>query len=190
MTMYGNFSEIEQEVRAIISAHSTNKQKSAYVPEKANELSSYNLSNEDTYRLLFLLGDYMDVLKKGMKAQKSLGWSYTFLKCGIPLFFLLMYNHTQLNGAMRQMCTTASEYMSFRAEDYCCGTQQSENNDSLLFWDLFRQTRCPQKLSDEEQQKIMEKLTTLTELRTNLNSAQILLFRNRKEDITMNVPPT
>ena len=168
MTMYGNFSEIEQEVRAMISAHGTNKQKSAYVPEKANELSSYNLSNEDTYRLLFLLGDYMDVLKKGMKAQKTLGWSYTFLKCGIPLFFLLMYNNTRLNGAMLKMCTTASEYMSFRAEDYCRGTQQSENNDTLLFWDLFRQTRCSEKLPDEEQQKIMERLTALTELRTNL----------------------
>ena len=168
MTMYGNFSEIEQEVRAMISAHGTNKQKSAYVPEKANELSSYNLSNEDTYRLLFLLGDYMDIFTKAMKPQKTLGWSYTFLKCGIPLFFLLMYNNTRLNGAMLKMCTTASEYMSFRAEDYCRGTQQSENNDTLLFWDLFRQTRCPEKLSDEERQKIMERLTTLTELRTNL----------------------
>ena len=168
MTMYGNFSEIEQEVRAMISAHGTNKQKSAYVPEKANELSSYNLSNEDTYRLLFLLGDYMDIFTKAMKPQKTLGWSYTFLKCGIPLFFLLMYNHTRLNGAMLQMYRTASEYMSFRAEDYCRGIQQSENNDTLLFWDLFRQTRCPEKLSDKERQKIMEKLTTLTELRTNL----------------------
>ena len=74
MTMYGNFSEIEQEVRAMISAHGTNKQKSAYVPEKANELSSYNLSNEDTYRLLFLLGDYMDIFTKAMKPQKTLGW--------------------------------------------------------------------------------------------------------------------
>jgi len=168
MTMYGNFSEIEQEVRAMISAHGTNKQKSAYVPEKANELSSYNLSNEDTYRLLFLLGDYMDIFTKAMKPQKTLGWSYTFLKCGIPLFFLLMYNNTRLNGAMLKMCTTASEYMSFRAEDYCRGTQQSENNDTLLFWDLFRQTRCSEKLPDEEQQKIMERLTALTELRTNL----------------------
>ena len=168
MTMYGNFSEIEQDVRTIISAHDTNKQQSDYVPGKANELNSCNLRNEDKYRFLFLLGDYMDVLQKGMKAQKTLGWSYTFLKCGIPLFFLLMYNHTRLNDAMLQMCRTASEYMSFRAEDYCCGIQQSENNDTLLFWDLFRQTRCPEKLSDEERQKIMEKLTTLTELRTNL----------------------
>ena len=168
MTMYGNFSEIEQEVRAMISAHGTNKQKTAYVPEKANELSSYNLSNEDTYRLLFLLGDYMDIFTKALKPQKTLGWLYTFLKCGIPLFFLLMYNNTRLNGAMLKMCTTASEYMSFRAEDYCRGTQQSENNDTLLFWDLFRQTRCSEKLPDEEQQKIMERLTALTELRTNL----------------------
>jgi len=68
------------------------------------------------------------------------------------------------------MCKTAMGYMSFRAEDYCRGTQLNppDNSDEALFWKLFRQTRCPEKPSDEEQKKIMERLADLTDLRTNL----------------------
>lgn len=168
MTMCRNSADFEQEVRIIISAD--DKQQSAYEPGRAKELNSHYLKNEDEYRLLFLLGDYIDVLEKAMKPQTTLGWSGTFLKCGIPLFFLLMYNNTHLDKAMMKMCETATEYMSFHSDDYCRGTQlePSECSDEVLFWDLFKQTRCPEKLSDGEQKKIMEQLADLTELRTNL----------------------
>ena len=170
MTMCRNFADKEQEVRTIMSSDNKQTRQSNDVFGRAKELHSYYLSKEDQYRLLFLLGDYMDVLDKGMKPQKELGWSGTFLKCGIPLFFLLMYNHTHLDSAMMKMCKTATEYMSFRAEDYCRGTQlpPSNSSDEVLFWQLFQQTRYPEKLSDEEQQKIMKRLTDLTDLRTNL----------------------
>ena len=171
MTMYRNFADIEQEVRTIISADNKDgKRRYSDISENPQEVVSYLISDEDRYRLLFLLGDYMDVLDKGMKRMTTLGWSGTFLKCGIPLFFLLMYNHTYLDKAMMTMCKTAMGYMSFRAEDYCRGTQLNppDNSDEALFWKLFRQTRCPEKPSDEEQKKIMERLADLTDLRTNL----------------------
>lgn len=170
MTMCRNFADIEQEVRAIISSDNKQTPHSDYEFGRAKELHSYYLRQEDKYRLLFLLGDYMDILKNGMKPQKTLGWSGTFLKCGIPLFFLLMYNHTHLDKAMAKMCETATNYMSFHVKDYCHGTQLdlSESSDETLFRQLFQQIRCPEKLSDEEQQKIMERLTDLTELRTTL----------------------
>ena len=171
MTMYRNFANIEQEVRTIISADNKDgKRRYSDISENPQEVVSYLISDADRYRLLFLLGDYMDVLDKGMKRMTTLGWSGTFLKCGIPLFFLLMYNHTYLDKAMMTMCKTAMGYMSFRAEDYCRGTQLNppDNSDEALFWKLFRQTRCPEKPSDEEQKKIMEQLADLTDLRTNL----------------------
>ena len=71
---------------------------------------------------------------------------------------------------MTKMREIVTNYMSFHAEDYRHGTQLdlSESSDEVLFWQLFQQTRCPDKLSDEEQKKIMKKLADLTELRTNL----------------------
>jgi len=87
MTMHSHFADTEQEVRAIISSDNKQPQQSDYVFGRAKELGSHYLSKEDKYRLLFLLGDYMDILRQGMKPQKELGWSGTFLKCGIPLFF-------------------------------------------------------------------------------------------------------
>ena len=170
MTRCRNFADTEQEVRAIISSDNKQTQHSDYEFGTAKELHSYHLSQEDKYRLLFLLGDYMDILDKGMKRITTLGWSGTFLKCGIPLFFLLMYNNTHLDKAMIKMCETVMKYMSFHAEDYRHGTQLdlSESSDETLFWQLFQQTRCSEKLSHEEQQKIMERLTDLTELRTTL----------------------
>ena len=170
MTMCRNFADIEQEVRAIISSDNKQTRHSDDEFGNAKELHSYYLSQDDKYRLLFLLGDYMDILDKGMKRITTLGWSGTFLKCGIPLFFLLMYNNTHLDKAMAKMREIVTNYMSFHAEDYRHGTQLdlSESSDEVLFWQLFQQTRCPEKLSDEEQKKIMKKLADLTELRTNL----------------------
>ena len=170
MTMCRNFTDIEHDVRTIISLNDKNRQPFAYVPERAKELGSYYLSSEDKYRLLFLLGNYIDILKNEMKPLKKLGWSGTFLKCGIPLFLLLMYNGTDLGSAMMKMCKIVSEYMSFHAENYFCGTQikPSESSDEILFWQLFKQTRCTDKLSDDEQKNIMERLSDLIELRTNL----------------------
>lgn len=170
MTMCRNFADVEHDIRTIISSNNKNRQQVACVSERAKELNSYYFSGKDKYRLLFLLGDYMNVLENGMKPLKMLGWSDTFLECGIPLFFLLTYNDINLDIAMLKMCRTAADYMSFRGEDYYRGTllDHTESSDEILFWKLFRQTRCTDKLSDEEQKKITDCLTDLTELRTNL----------------------
>lgn len=170
MTLYRDFSEIESEVRKIISPDINEaRQHSSYDFNSAKEIRPYHVSQEDKYRLLFLLGDYMYVFDNGMKRKTSLGWSGTFLKCGIPLFFLLMYNKTRLETATIEMRKVASGYMSFQAEEYCRGTQVNKSgSNEVLFWDLFKQIKRPDKLSGSEQKKILERLADLTEIRTTL----------------------
>ena len=170
MTLHSHFADIEQEVRTIIhQSIKTDNPPSCYEYNKAQELLSYHISRTDQSMLLFLLGDYQDILEKDMQPLESLGWSYTFLKRGIPLFFLLMYNNTHLDKAMMKMCETVSEYMSFNAKDYCYGTQfEGDDSSEAWFWHLFVKIRNPDKLTEEEQEAIIDRLTDLTELRTNL----------------------
>lgn len=170
MTTCTNFSDIETDVRSIISGRSNDKYShSVSLYGKVTELTKYYLSRDDEYILLFLLGDYMDVLQKGMKAKKSLGWSTTFLKCGIPLYLILMYEKPHPETAMVQMYNTVSRYMSFNTEEYIKGTQISGTaNTETLFIELFRKTLSCDKLSDVEQKKIIDRLGDLIELRTQL----------------------
>ncbi len=170
MTMGNNFADIENEVRKIIAYdNKSERQYSDCVPGKATELISCYVSDNTRYTLLFLIGDYGEVLKNGMKIKKTLGWSDTFLKHGIPLFLLLMYNNANLDTATKQMCKITLEYTAFNTLNYYRGTQlkKSESNE-VLFWKLFRQIRNANNLSDEEQEHIMDRLADLIEIRTEL----------------------
>lgn len=170
MTMSNNFADIENEVRKIIAYdYKTERQYSDYVPGKAKELISCYVSDNTRYTLLFFLGDYGEVLKNGMKIKKTLGWSDTFLKHGIPLFLLLMYNSATLDTATKQMCKITLEYTEFNTLNYCRGTQlKKSESKEVLFWKLFRQIRKSNNLSDEEQENIMDRLADLIEIRTEL----------------------
>ena len=140
----------------------------SYLPavNSEDELRRRNCTVFDYYGILFLHGDYDTVLNKGMRVKSPLGWSKTFLKCGIALFLLLLDRSSGTGSGCAAMRRLAMHPLSFTAESYKHGLRATEGtDDDALFMKLFRQTTDRTPLSQEQQEAILGKIGSLIDLR-------------------------
>ena len=129
------------------------------------ELTKLHCGMMDYYGLSFLSGDYLRVYQKTMFPEQGIGWSSTFVKCGMALFLLLLFEGQQLPPACERMCAHAAGYLSFDASDYCKGTgRKNTKSNENLFWEKFRQITNPEKLTPEQQENIIIHLLVLLDL--------------------------
>ena len=124
--------------------------------------------NADYYTILFLNGRFREVLEDGMNAREALGWSYTFMKKGLRLFLLYLYRGDELPAGLRRMRDGAAGDMAFSEENYCQGLEcRQERKDSDLFWKCFCEWKARTVMPEDEQQKVMERLESLIEMRVD-----------------------
>ena len=124
--------------------------------------------NADYYTILFLNGRFREVLEDGMNAREALGWSYTFMKKGLRLFLLYLYRGDELPAGLRRMRDGAAGDMAFSEENYCQGLEcRQERKDSDLFWKCFCAGKARTVMPEDEQQKVMERLESLIEMRVD-----------------------
>lgn len=124
--------------------------------------------NADYYTILFLNGRFREVLEDGMNAREALGWSYTFMKKGLRLFLLYLYRGDELPAGLRRMRDGAAGDMTFSEENYCQGLEcRQERKDSDLFWKCFCEWKARTVMPEDEQQKVMERLESLIEMRVD-----------------------
>ena len=130
------------------------------------ELTKLHCGMMDYYGLSFLSGEYLRVYQETMFPEQGIGWSSTFVKCGIALFLLLLFEGQQLPPACERMCAHAAGYLSFDASDYCKGTgRKTTKSNENLFWEKFKQITNPEKLTPEQQENIIIHLLVLLDLR-------------------------
>lgn len=106
--------------------------------------------------LRFLNGDFKGVLGGDMNVKQALGWSYTFMKTGIALFLLYLYEETEeekLPAGCRKMLDNTVSALGFTTDIYEMGILCKANIDSkTLFWSCFckwrRQTPMPEALQE------------------------------------------
>ena len=130
------------------------------------ELTKLHCSMMDYYGLTFLSGEYLRVYQETMFPEQGIGWSSTFVKCGMALFLLLLFKGKQLPPACERMCAHAAGYLSFDASDYCkgIGRKNTKSNENL-FWEKFKQITNSEKLTPEQQENIIIHLLVLMDLR-------------------------
>ena len=46
--------------------------------------------------LAFLCGEFQNIREKSMNIKDALGWSFTFMKCGLAAFLLLLLESDQM----------------------------------------------------------------------------------------------
>ena len=130
------------------------------------ELTKLHCGMMDYYGLSFLSGDYLRVYQETMFPEQGVGWSSSFVKCGMALFLLLLFEEPQLPPACERMCAHAAGYLSFDASDYCKGTgRKTAKSNQDLFWEKFNQITSPGKLTPEQQENIIIHLLVLMDLR-------------------------
>ena len=155
----------------------------SYLPavNAEDELRRRSCTVFDYYGVLFLHGDYDTILKKGMRANNPLGWSNTFLKCGIALFLLLLNRSGGTGSGYAAMCRLAMHALSFTADSYRRGLCTTEGtDDETLFMKLFRQATDRTPLSQEQQETVLGKIGSLIDLRVKAIVSQ--LKRNQYEE--------
>lgn len=88
---------------------------------------------------------------------EALGWSYTFMKKGLALYLLLLYQGTDLKGkGCLRMCKMAAEGAEFRAEAYEKGLlKKTEGSNEELFWQCFCRWKETVSLTEEDWQKYL-----------------------------------
>ena len=111
------------------------------------------------YALEFFNGNFDEVLNRGMKAPGALGWSSTFMKEGIALFLLSLYQGDGLPAGCWSMCKNITSNFSFDSEKYSEGLVRKAALDSgQQFMECLNHWKQSQVFSSDEQNKIIKKL--------------------------------
>ncbi len=119
------------------------------------------------FLLRFLDGQFADVLEKGMNSPKALGWSGTFMKQGIALYLLYLYEGRWSGKGMAAMAVIVKSAMGFSAEKYrtgVCGVDGINEND--LFCDLFSKWKSVVQMESDVRTQAIKRITGLLEKRT------------------------
>ena len=119
---------------------------------------AYNrLQDRSYYFILFFEGCFSTVISEGMNVKEPLGWSSTFMKEGISLLLLLLYEGTgDLPEGLKMMLSRIVFASSFDVDSFCIGEYRSQDmDDTELFWSLFSKWKDAQILSKEEAEKML-----------------------------------
>lgn len=117
--------------------------------------------------LRFLDGQFAEVLDKGLHKSEALGWTGTFMKQGIALFLLCLYEGQWNGKGIAAMAEMAKSAMKFSAEEYrkgICGLEGIGEND--LFCQLFLQWKSIVPMPSDIRNRVIKRITALLEKRT------------------------
>lgn len=167
--MAKNWSQYEKQVMQIYSEEyertkARNKEYQIYYDWSTKRENS--LHNTAYCAILFWEGAFDSVFKYGMSAKKALGWSSTFMKEGLALFLLLLYNGNVLPKGLSAMLERAVMACGFHAEAYLNGIEMDvDKNDQDFFWDLFCKWKTEVDVSEKEAARWMGKIEQLISMR-------------------------
>ncbi|MBD5457339.1 MAG: hypothetical protein HDR27_02055 [Lachnospiraceae bacterium] len=117
--------------------------------------------------LRFLDGQFADVLAKGLNKSEALGWTGTFMKQGIALYLLYLYEGQWSGKGIMAMAGIVKAEMCFSAEEYRKGTYGlNDTNEDDLFCELFLKWKSIVHMEPEVRNHALKRITALLEKRT------------------------
>lgn len=168
LTECHDLSEVRQD--AIEICHQTREQLGKntylYVQERQQRLNQVNPVT--VYMLAFLAGEFHYVKENGMNVKSSLGWSTTFMKCGMAAFLLLLTERDTLSLGGREMCHMIVSSTGFNKEDYEKGILETITDSSEeWFWKCLCRWKESVSLSEEEKESYLQWIGDLVMKRVN-----------------------
>ncbi len=126
-----------------------------------------HIYKNDYCAIMFFEEKYDAMEKTGMSLTKPLGWSATFLKEGIALMLLLLYQGNDYRAGMKSMTDWAIRACSFSSEILYQGTdEKSDMTDQALFLKFFEEWKdrvtVPLDLAEQWIQKIEKRIEQRT----------------------------
>jgi len=160
-----------QELREVFMKLSANKSSDFYDMSGRNGSYAEREENRPDSNMILLLrfldGQFADVLAKGLNKSEALGWSGTFMKQGIALYLLYLYEGAWTSKGIIAMAGIVKGAMRFSAEEYRKGTYGlDETNEGALFSELFLKWKSIVQMEPDVRKYAIKKITNLLAKRT------------------------
>ena len=128
----------------------------------------------DTNTLLslrFLDGRFEEVMAKGLNESKGLGWSGTFMKQGIAMYLLALYEGKWTKNGIRAMAELVKDALNFSPQEYRRGlgdgsVLNSKDEEKEIFYHVITQWKQMTPMESELKEKSIKKIEKLLEKRT------------------------
>lgn len=151
---------------------------------RAAELEENTGAKSYMAELRFFSGDFTYAMEQCGKVKEALGWSGTFVKCGLSLFLLLLYKGEDLRPGCGEMARKLAGYINFHKEEYFKGTDleqtkkkdgsapsgnnrlaEKEPSDSEILWKCFLRWRRNYPLSEIQEKSCLAMAEKLVDKR-------------------------
>lgn len=163
-----DFSIVREEVRRIYHGMYAQLEKNRYAFNPKGELQENKPGEAEVYMLAFFGGEFQYVKEHAMTEKNALGWSSTFMKCGLAAFLLLLLEGEELQAGCREMCRRVVSSVGFEKEDYERGTFRHISESSQeWFWECFCYWKHTISMPEEEKQQYLGWVETLVTKRLN-----------------------
>lgn len=154
--------EKREELRKVFMSLSVNER---------NNLKSEREENKPDSNMIFMLrffdGQFEEVLIKGLNTQEALGWTGTFMKQGIALYLLYLYEGKWRDKGIYEMVDIVKTAMGFSVENYQKGLLTvSDVNENDLFYDVFSKWKSMIIMEPDVRTRVIKKIKRLIEKRT------------------------
>lgn len=135
---------------------------------QSGELKINHPDSETVYMLAFLGGEFQYVKEQAMNVTAALGWSSTFMKCGLSAFLLLLMEGDELQSGGRELCRRVVASVSFDKEEYQRWSgRQNDLSSEEWFWECFKKWKENIEMSEAQRQDYLQWIEKLIKKRVN-----------------------
>lgn len=157
-----------QKILMKLSVHKGNGSFGMY--DRSDSYSEREENKPDSNMVLllrFLDGQFANILDEGLNNSEALGWTGFFMKQGIALYLLSLYEGQWNGKGIVAMAEIAKSAMRFSAEEYrkgICGLDGIGEKD--LFCQVFLEWKSTVHMESDVRNRAVQRITELLEKRT------------------------
>jgi len=152
-----DFAAVEEEVKGICRGLYPQLKENRYSYVSGAQRKENHVSRENIYMLAFLGGEFRYVKENAMNAGNPLGWSMTFMKCGLAAFLLMLMEDECLSAGGREMCRRVVSETGFDKAEYENGILKTiEEGSEEWFWKCWCCWKKTVSLSREEKEGYLQ----------------------------------
>lgn len=160
-----------EELRKVFMSLSVNENSASFGLTERNNLGSERKENKPDSNMIWMLrffdGQFEKVLTEGLNKREALGWTGTFMKQGIALYLLFLYEGEWHDKGIFAMVAIVKTAMVFLVEEYQKGLLEvSGTNENDLFYNVFSKWKSMVVMEPDIRTKAIKRITDLIEKRT------------------------